>query len=284
MGLIRGGLVFILGVLLLLSFFAMNTLATFSSSLSYENVRKEVYPILYNPENQILPKEIVGDINLTKVIKSESEKIVILCKIENRTIYNLSYEGFQISIPCEVAALGPDAIINKTIDDILYGVYYTKYDCGFWDCFSNKKFPFFLLSQKARDYWQSKFYLFLSISLILIVLIVLFMENRINAPIIIGILLALSAIPILKLSSLISTIVGQPISFIIKIFFSKSSKIFWISFITGLVLIASGFSIKIMNSGLVKKLIQQKPEEKQTPSSATQPTQITQSQPKKKKK
>src|SRR3990167_7039752 len=260
MGLIRGGTVFFLGVLLFVSFLAMSTFATFSSSLSYENVKDGIYPVVQGLAESSLPADITGNLNLTKVAREENFKATSFCRVQN-TSYNFSYEGYPINIPCETVSLGLDAIVNETISDVIYGVYYTKYACDFWDCFSENQFPFFLVSEKAQDYWQGKIYLLLLVSIILIALIVLFMENRINAPIILGILLALSAIPILKLSSLISAIVGQPLSFIIGIFFSKASMVFWISFILGLLLIAIGFAAKIMNLGFIKKLIQKKPDQ-----------------------
>ena len=257
MGLIRGGLVLFLGVLLFVSLLAMNTFATFGSSLSYENVREGIFPVVQGLADSGLPEDLTENLNLTKVGQEENLKATNFCRIQN-TSYNFNYEGFAVDIPCETVSLGVDAIVNETISDVVYGIYYTEYDCNFWSCFSGEKFPFFLVSEKAQDYWKSKFYILLIVSMILVALMVLFMEERINAPIIAGILLALSAIPILKLSSLISAFAGQPISFIIGIFFSKAGMIFWISFILGLALIGMGFAAKVMNLGFIKKLIEKK--------------------------
>jgi len=279
MGLIRGGFVFFLGVLLFVSFLAMNTMATFSSSLSYENVKNGIYPVVQGIAESSLPEDITGNLNLTRIAQGENFKAANFCRVQNTT-YNFSYEGFTVEIPCETVSLGIDSIINETISDVVYAVYYTEYDCKFWSCFSENQFPFFLISEKAKDYWKGKFYLALVASLVLVALIALLMENRINAPIILGILLALSAIPILKLSSLISAIAGQPISFVIGIFFSKAGTVFWIAFILGLLLIALGFAAKVMNLGFIKKLIQKKPEEKRSQAQASTQT----SQPKTKKK
>ncbi|MFH1710962.1 MAG: hypothetical protein ABH840_01495 [Nanoarchaeota archaeon] len=264
MGLIRSGLVLFLGILLFVSFLAMNTFVTFSSSLSYENVREGVYPLVQGLGDSSLPEDIVEDLNLTKIAEGEKFRAENYCQRQNMTVYNFSYKGFIIDIPCETIYLGVDSIINETISDVVYGIYYTRYDCNFWSCFSENQFPFFLISQKAHDYWKGKFYLLLIVSLILAVLIFLFIESRSNAPIIIGILLALSALPILKLSSLFSAFLGQPMSFIIGIFFIKANVVFWISFIIGLVLIAIGIASRIMNFEFMKKLIQKKPEEKQS--------------------
>jgi len=261
MGLIRGGVVLFLGVLLFVSFLAMNTLATFSSSLSYENVRNNVYPIAFGIGDSSLSEEVMGNLNLKKVAEGENLKASNYCNRQNTTIYNFSYEGFMIDVPCTIVAQGTQAILNETISDVVYGIYYTQYNCSFWNCFSENQFPSFLISQKAQDYWQGKFYIMLLISLILAVLIFIFMENRINAPIILGILLVLSGLPVLKLSALIYAFVGKPLSFVIGIFFSKAALIFWISLVIGLAFIAVGFASRIMNLGFIKNLIK-KGEEK----------------------
>ena len=61
MGLIRGGLAFIVGILLLISFLVMNLFLTFDLSLEYDNVKpKIVFAIKDIDENKT---------NLTREIK-----------------------------------------------------------------------------------------------------------------------------------------------------------------------------------------------------------------------
>ena len=285
MGLIRGGFVFFLGVLLFLSFLAVNIFATLSSSLEYDNVKEQIIPLVNgfgNSDSKISQAFGAGEFNLSQTADDVLLEMQISCQNNpNITSYNFSYGGRIITIPCETLfeAGGKDAIINKTVSGFIDSFYYQDYNCGFFDCLQEDKLPLFLVSAKAKDYWQGKFYFAIIASVVLIVLMILFMENRINAPIILGILLALSAFPILKLSSLISAIAGQPISFIIGIFFSNAGMIFWISFIIGLALIGAGFASKVMNLGFIKNLIQKKPEAKQS-----QETQTKSSSPAKAKK
>jgi hypothetical protein len=271
MGLIRGGIVLILGVLLFISFLGMNTFATLSSSLSYNNVESKIIPLVnglddYNPE--ISKAFELVEFNLTEASDDAFEEMNKRCqnnpnnKNNNLTDYSFFYQGRNITISCETLQGGKGAVLNETIAGFVESFYYQEYDCNFFDCLTKNQLPLFFVSQKAKDYWQSKFYFSLLISLILIALIVLFMENRINFPIIIGILLAVSAIPLLKLSSFLSFVLGEPISLLIGIFFSKALMVFWISFIIGLILIAGGFAAKLMNLGFIKNLIQKKPEDK----------------------
>ncbi len=285
MGLIRGGFVLFLGVLLFVAFLSLNTFATLSLSLQHGNVKDEILPLIYgfgDPASKISKAFGMGEFNFSQASDSAIAQMRMICQNTNITNYSFTYQGSNITISCAtLQSGGKDAVLNETISGFIDSFYYKEYNCGFFDCLKEKQLPLFLVSQKAHDYWKGKFYLLLLVSLILVVLILLFMENRINAPIIIGILLALSAIPILKLSALFSFILGEPASLLIGIFFSGASRVFWISFILGLVLIALGFASKIMNFGFIKKLIQKKPEEKQN-QTITQTTQP--SKPKKKKK
>src|SRR3989344_3299524 len=128
MGFFRGGLLFILSILLLFSFFAANSFLTVSTSLKYENVQKELGPAV-----QELSEELNG---------------------ENSTLFN-----------------------ETAVKECLQDSYYKEYDCDFWDCFAKEQTPFFLVSQKARDYWKERFYYSLLASLVLLALIFFLAQN-----------------------------------------------------------------------------------------------------------
>ena len=265
MGLIRSGLVFILGVLLFISFLGMNTFAIMSSSLNYNNVENQVLPLvsgLGDPGSKISQAFGTGEFNLSQASDDALAQMQTLCNNTNITEYSFMYQGRNITISCDTLQQDPGAVLNSTISGFIKDVYYQQYDCGFLDCFNANELPLFLVSQKAHDYWKGKFWLFLVFSLVLIALMILFMENRINAPIIIGIILGVSAIIILKISWLFSVVLGEPVSLLIGIFFSKATMVFWISFILGLLLVALGFAMKFMNLGFMKNLINKKPETK----------------------
>lgn len=284
MGLIRGGFVFLLGSLLFVALFAMNTVATLSSSLSYDKVNEALYPFLSGTgEIAGLPAEFTSNFNLTKVVTQESGRINTYCRLQNGS-YSFSFEGLPVNISCQIAAAGPETIVNQTVNSITSGIYYQEYSCDFWDCFDKEELPFFLISQKAHDYWKSKFFLLLFVSFALATPMVLFMENRTSAPIILGILLTLSVLPILKLSELVSFVAGdQIVSYVMDIFFSNVGKVFWISFIIGLVLVALGIAFKIMGFDFMKKLMEGSREKPQiATNSQAQPKQNNQNKKKKK--
>lgn len=255
MGLLRGGFVFFLGILLFFSFLAMNSFFILGSSLKYENVKEGLYPIIQNTGQQI-PKELIGDFNITKAAENEFSKAKRYCANANNTGYVFSYEGYTIKVPCAsiVNSNNSGAFINESFDSAIYDIYYKQYDCDFWDCFSKTELPFFLVSEKAKDYWQGKFYFFFLLSLILIALIFLFSENRHSTPITVGILLILSALPLLKIGDLLYALAGK-FSVFLNLFLNSTKIVFLLSLILGLLLIAAGISFRVWNPwGIKEKL------------------------------
>ena len=159
-----------------------------------------------------------------------------------------------MDIPCETVlnSSSPDAIVNEAYEDVIYDIYYKDYDCEFWNCFSKTGFPFFLVSKKAMDYWMEKFYFTLLVSLFLIALIFLFVEQKINTPIIVGILLALSAFPLLKLKDFLYAIAGN-LSVLINLFLSSARGVFFFSLIFGILLVATGIALRSWMPDSIKK-------------------------------
>ena len=117
--------------------------------------------------------------------------------------------------------------------------------------------PFFLVSQKARDYWKNKFYISLIASLILIALIFLFIEEKRNTPIAVGTLLALSAFSMLKLEDLAYSLAGG-FSELIKIYLSNTQKVFVLSLALGIVLVLTGIALRLLGSDYMKEKFSKK--------------------------
>mgnify|MGYP001589055837 CR=1 FL=1 len=260
MGFIRKSSVMFFGFLLFFSFLALNSLFILGSSLQYDNVREGIYPIVKElsgtGEGNLIPKEIVGEFNLTKAAEDARDALKEHCK--NATDYVFSYKGYTIDIPCEYANVtDPESIINKTFDDVIYDIYYKDYDCGFWDCFSKTEQPFFLVSEKAKDYWMNKFYISLLISAILVLLVFLLVQRKPNAFIITGALLVLSVLPLLKLGDLIYALAGNFAS-LINLFLSSTKTVFWFSLILGIILIATGIILKIWGVAEIKQKLSKK--------------------------
>jgi hypothetical protein len=259
MGFFRGGFVLILGVLLFVSFLALNSFFILESSLKYENVKESLYPMVKNLSESgttgLLQKEVIGEFNLTKAAEDNLDIIKSYC--QNNTEYVFSYKGYTVNIPCYANSTNPDVLINETFNDVIYDIYYKQYDCGFWNCFAKTEIPFFLVSQKARDYWKNKFYIALIASLILILLIFLFVEQKQNTPIVAGILLILSALSILKLEDFAYFLAGG-FSSLIKIFLSNTHNVFLFSLILGIFLIVIGVGLRFFGSDFIKEKFSKK--------------------------
>jgi len=260
MGFIKKSSVVFFSFLLFFSFLALNSLFILGSSLKYDNVNDGIYPIVKELSGtgggNLIPKEVIGEFNLTKAAEDARDVLKEHCK--NNTDYSFTYEEYSVSIPCKYAnSTNPEEIINKTFDDVIYDIYYKDYDCSFWDCFSKTEQPFFLVSEKAHYYWMNKFYISLLVSAILIFLIFLLVEHKPNTLIITGALLVLSVLPLLKLGDLIFAIAGK-FSFLINLFLSSTKTVFWFSLILGVILIIIGIVLRVRGIENTKQKISKK--------------------------
>jgi hypothetical protein len=221
MGFIRGGLLVIASVLLFILFLANNAFFSLSSSLSYENVQAEI--------NSVVVGVISENTDFSEIIEEKEPEMKTHC--ENNGEFVFTQEGYTINIPCAIANSGADVIINEAISDIVEDIYYDDYGCDFIDCFK-KDFskPFFLVSETARNFWKSKFYLTLLFSVLLVALIFFLIENKTTLPVLVGGLLIISSLPFLKINLLSS-------------FFGEYLIIF------GAVLICLGIALKIFRAG-----------------------------------
>lgn len=235
MGVIRGGLLVIVSVLLFLGLLAGSIFLTLSWSLDYENVKTELVSVV---------KEIVEEEGGLETVEQEFEFIESYC--ENESEYVFKERNYTFVIPCEVVGEGQEAVVDYSVSSLVEQIYYEEYECGFWDCF--KEQPFFLVSAKAKDYWNSKFYLALIASIILIILSFFLVEKKTNLPFILGGLLILSALLFVKLDLLFSFF-GEDFSKLFSVFFSQSYSVFLKVLILGVIFLVVGIVLKFFKIG-----------------------------------
>ncbi len=248
MGLIRGGLLVISLVLLFISLLLGNLFLTLSWSLNYDNVKVELASV----SNEIIQKEM----SVRETIVNNFKIIESYC--QNNSDYVFAQEGYIFDLPCSVVLQGQDAVISHVTDTFVEEIYYKEYDCDFWDCFKKTEQPFFLVSEKAKDYWYSKFYLALMSSVVLIVLSFFLIEKRTNLPLIVGSLLIISALPFLKINWLLS-LFGDIFYGLLSIFFSQAHSVFLYSLILGIFVILIGLVFKLFKVGFkISKLFSKK--------------------------
>jgi len=252
MGFIRGSLLVIVGTLFFLSIFVGNMFLTLSLSLDYDNVGPE----LITETKELLETQL----DLDSVIGEQLVPMELYCQNHSEFVFNEM--GNTFVIPCEIMSQGFEVIVDYAIRSIVNQVYYTEYDCEFWDCLEKTGSPSVLISEKAKNYWNAKFYLLLTISAGLAVLMLLLIQKKTSLPLVIGSLLIISSLPFMKLDSLIGRLINPvfsimgvsdilPSSFldIFSIFFSKSYRVFLIMFISGIVLLIIGILFKIFKIG-----------------------------------
>lgn len=258
MGFIRGGLLIMACILLFIIFLLGNVFFVLSLSLGYENVQKEIGPILQNLTEDKL-NITVGDFNLTKEMEEAREFMREHC--QNETSYVFAEGGYTFVLPCDLLEKideDPQSLIDQGMENIIEQVYYDEYDCKFWNCFQETGLPLFLISEKAKNYWQEKFYFTLIAFAVLVVLIFFLVEHKQNTLIVVGSILTLSSLPLLKFEKIIGSIAGDSYFVFVRIFFNKMGTVFWIALFSGLIILGAGIALKFLLSDFIKKKFSKK--------------------------
>jgi len=253
MGFIRGGLLVVVSVLFLVSLLAMNSLLIASLSLDYDNIQKEVIPVV--------KESLKEKINLAQVVENNQFSLLqnFCANISNNADYIFNEQGYTFVVPCSVVSKGAQEMLNVAIDKFVYDTYYKEYNCTFFDCFKEGEIPFFIVSQHSKDYWQGKFYISLLISFILFALMFLLVEKKSNFSIVAGSLIILSSLLFAKLETFARWLINKLSSVslagsddIFKFFtliFIQSYKVFLIMLIIGLALVVFGIILKFFAVG-----------------------------------
>jgi len=185
---------------------------------------------------------------------------------ENRTEYVFSIEGNTFSIPCSIVSQeNNNSIIERGFEETVKQVYYKEYNCSFWKCLKEDKVPLFLVSAKAQSYWEEKFYLSLTISLVLFILIFLLTSRKYNAFFIGGALIIISSLPFWKLNQIFLKFLGSKIVQFAGIFVSKAGVVFLISLIVGFIFLVVGGLMKAFKIGMkiYKTVSKEEPEKEE---------------------
>ncbi len=241
MGIIRGGLLIIVITSLFLVFLIGNIFLTLYLSLDYVNVKSELVSIV----NSIVEEEI----NLIGGIEEEFKFMELACQNNSNFVFKDDISGYVFEIPCEIISQGYEAVVDYQINIFVEEVYYEDYDCNFLECIKETERPFFLVSEKARDYWKTKLYFSLIISIILVVAMFFLIEQKYNLPIIVGSLLTASALPFMKLNWVLSFLPASSFLQFFTLFFTKAYTVFLISFIFGIIILIIGIILKFFQIG-----------------------------------
>ncbi len=239
MGALRGVLFVIVCILFFLSVFTAGMFYTVSSSMEYENVKANAVSIVTD-----VMEEQFG-------LEKKFEQVFPLMKIycEDYSNYSFFYQGYNFSVPCELVSQGYEPALEYGVGEFVEDIYYKDYECGFWDCFEKEGLPLFLLSKQTKDYVNSKFYLFLTISFILAGLMFFLAEKKSNMLITAGSLMIVASLPFMKLSEILSAFTAGGFVEFLSIFFTNSYSTFINLLIFGIAFLVLGIILKIFKFG-----------------------------------
>ncbi|MFW5847030.1 MAG: hypothetical protein ACOCUU_02610 [Nanoarchaeota archaeon] len=206
MGLIRGGLVVIVSIILFLFLISGNLFYTLNKSLEYEKIQENVLPEISTT--------LENNLNITQDLDEKYSDIKEYC--ENKTLYqekyNKTFEN-EFNLSCEEINLNATnstrELTQNLIEKKFNETYYQNYDCKMFDCLKQGQ-PLVFISQHAKNYWKGLFIKNLWILFILLSLLILLVEKKLNALIIGGIIGILSSIPFFYFNPILN-ILAKPI-------------------------------------------------------------------------
>lgn len=218
---------FITGVLLLISLIAGNLFLTMSMSLDYNNVKDKLITDVKNTQQEN------GKIN---EITNNFNSAIMGCQNNSQYEFNSGEIGYTFVIPCEVVLRGQEATIDYAIEKFVNDSYYREYECGFWKCADNSATVF--VSETAKNYWTQKFYLSLLVSAVLALIVFFLLEKKKSIFFDLGVLIIISALPLLGINWIISSFSFADILFL------KAINVFRIMLLLGIALILTGIIFK----------------------------------------
>ncbi|MCA9488104.1 MAG: hypothetical protein KC516_04040 [Nanoarchaeota archaeon] len=240
MGVIRGAGVVIASALLFLSLFLAASFLNLSWSLEYDTFE----PAAVNYSFNLINKTGVYQ----ELLKLEPQ-IEFACQTEYNYLF-VGEDGLNLDFVCSTLDSGFDAFITKGLEDFVYKVYYDDYDCEFLTCLKESKYPLVLISEKAKDYWYSKYKNMLLASIVLFALLFLFVKKKYDALIIAGILMIVSSFLFRKLDLLFSFIPELTVVDAVNLFFARSYLVYTLFLIIGILLLVVGLIFRFFHTGL----------------------------------
>jgi len=239
MGLIRSGAVVFFSGLLFLSLFLGNLFLTVSWSLEYETIE---------PHLNEFATITINELGVDKLLTENYELMELYC--ETQEIFTINEQGLNLEIPCSTINQGSQSVIEYGIQESIKQLYYQEYSCEFWECIKNTDTMFVLVSDTAREYWHSKFYLAIIASIILVTLLFVFIESKKSALTITGALMIVASIPFRKINWILSLLPEKNFTEIFTIFFTKSYNVFLTMLIIGIIVLLVGLAFEFFGVGI----------------------------------
>ncbi len=232
------GLIFVT-ILFFVGMMATGTLLVIVNSLDYDNVEADL-------------NKVVKEVILEEVAQFDEEdfnKMQEDCALKETYTLEADETEFDLTVPCDIVEQGKDAVMDYYAESLTSQIYKQNYTCEFWDCVGEENNLFFLFSEESYDYWNSKFYLALGLTIFFFILIFLIAENKSNSFILAGIIMIISGLPLLLGKVIIGSFMGEFLQFLTFIF----SSAYWVAikiFAFAVVVIVVGILWKVFHVGL----------------------------------
>ena len=239
MGLIRSGAVVFFSGLLFLSLFLGNIFLTVSWSLEYEAIE---------PQLTKFASEMIEEISFDQLITESYPLMQLYC--ESQEVFTFSEQELNIEIPCPIINQGSQQVIEYGIQQSIKNIYYQEYECKFWECIKNTDTMFVLVSDKAREYWNSKFHLSIIVASVLFILLFIFIQSKRSVLTITGALMVVAAIPFRKINWILKLLPEGDFRELFSVFFTSAYNVFMTMIIIGIIIFLVGLAFEFFKIGL----------------------------------
>ena len=239
MGFIRGALIVILSTILFFALFAGGLFLTLSWSLEHDTLK---------PEIQNISGELIQQYGVLNIIEENKGMLELYCQATDS--FYINEQGIELDIPCSILLAETSVIIDYAVENIFDQIYYKEYSCSLWSCIKEEALPTVLISEKAQNYWKSKFYLVMFLAIVCFILMFIVARHKATPFITTGILAMVAALPFKKLEFLLGLIPEATIAKVAGIFITKSPNVFWTFIIIGIIFFLIGLTMKFLKMGL----------------------------------
>jgi hypothetical protein len=224
MGAIKGVFLVFFSILLIISSFFSILFFSLNQSMAYNNFE--------NTSLKLINNYLINNNSLNSAINEETEFLKLYCEENPNNLslselsYSFNFSDYKIKIPCDKIN-DTSLLINESIKSLVHQIYFKDYNCSFIDCFNKEQTPTFLASEKTYLLLRKTFFIFLIVSLSLLIFIFLLLKNKINLLLLSSIPIFISSFLFLKLSSILINLLGKEdlIKEVIDILFYNSNQL-----------------------------------------------------------
>lgn len=170
------------------------------------------------------------------------------CKDHSEILFNSS--GFNVNIPCSSVDEGAESVVKTGLEQIIGqepadGKCDSPINCVL-------KYKSMIFSEQAVKFWRTTFLVFGFLSLIMLGIMLLIVENKADFPITAGIMILFSSLPLLGIKFMLPYFENSILKPIATLF-SAAFGVFTGALALGIALVILGFALKFINRDSARK-------------------------------